>query len=409
MKALVLCGGVPQIELLKQLKERNITSVLCDMNEKVEARKYADIFYPVSTLDVEKITEVAQKEKVDCLLSVCADQVLQVVADVSERLGLPCYIDSKTAENVSKKSFMKEIFIQNGIPTSKHVVLKTLQLDKIKHLQYPLIVKPIDSYSSRGVKKIESEENLAAAFEDAVTISRSKTAIVEEFIEGEEVTVDFYVEEGKANLLAMSNSTKIKGNNKFVIYRTVNPAQVSPKIEEEIKEVGQKIADAFGLKNTPMLVQLITDGKRISVLEFCARTGGGIKFRLIKKISGFDVIKAVLDLTLGEKPHYDENARPKKQYLINEFIYCNPGVFERIEGFEQLKEKGIITEYYQLKQKGHVFKTISSSGDRAACFTVEADTYEKLLEKHKIAVDTVKIIDENGNDIKRDDIMNSIH
>ena len=86
-KALVLCGGVPQIELLKQLKERGITSVLCDMNEKVEARKYADLFYAVSTLDVEKVTEVAKKEKVDFLITVCADQVLEVVARISEELG----------------------------------------------------------------------------------------------------------------------------------------------------------------------------------------------------------------------------------------------------------------------------------------------------------------------------------
>ena len=86
MKALVLCGGVPQIELLKQLKERKITSVLCDINEKVEARKYADIFYAVSTLDVEKLTEVAKKEEVDFLLSVCADQVLEVVAQISDKL-----------------------------------------------------------------------------------------------------------------------------------------------------------------------------------------------------------------------------------------------------------------------------------------------------------------------------------
>ncbi|MBQ3596285.1 MAG: ATP-grasp domain-containing protein [Clostridia bacterium] len=404
-KALVLCGGVPQIELLKQLKERGITSVLCDMNEKVEARKHADIFYPVSTLDVEKVTQVAIKEKVDFLITVCADQVLEVVAEISEKLSLPCYIDYQTAKNVSDKELMKDIFVKNGVPTSQHVVMKELSLDKISHLTYPLIVKPVDSYSSMGVKKIEKEEDLQPAFDEAIRISRSKTALVEEFVEGEEVTVDVYVEEGVANVLTMSNSAKIKGNNKFVINRTINPALISTELEGEITQIAQKIADAFNLKNTPMLVQLITDGKRISVLEFCARTGGGIKFRLIKKISGFDVVKAVLDLTLGEKPHYDKESRPPKQYLINEFIYCNSGTFDHIEGFEELKQEGVITEYYQLKQKGHEFKTISASGDRAACFTVEAKTQEELFEKHKIAVSRVKIVDANGVDIKKEDIM----
>ena len=93
MKALVLCGGLPQIALAKELKSRGITVVMADMNEKVAGRDYADIFYPVSTLDVDGIRNVAVTEKVDFLISVCADQVLQVVAQISEELGLPCYID----------------------------------------------------------------------------------------------------------------------------------------------------------------------------------------------------------------------------------------------------------------------------------------------------------------------------
>jgi len=154
MKALVLCGGVPQTELLRQLRERGITSVLVDGNPNVSARKHADIFYPVSTLDVAAVTEVARAEQVDFLISVCADQVLQVVAEISEALGLPCYLDNATAQNVSNKTYMKELFVKGGVPTARHVVMKELDLAKIAHLAYPLIVKPVDSYSSRGVKKI---------------------------------------------------------------------------------------------------------------------------------------------------------------------------------------------------------------------------------------------------------------
>ena len=123
MKALVLCGGIPQIALMEDLRSRGITTILADMNEKVGGRKYADVFYPVSVLDVEGVKEVAIKENVDFVITVCADQVLQVVAQVSEELGLPCYIDFETAVNVSKKSYMKKIFVENGIPTSHHVII----------------------------------------------------------------------------------------------------------------------------------------------------------------------------------------------------------------------------------------------------------------------------------------------
>ena len=219
MKAFVLAGGLPQIELLKQLKARNITTVLADGNENAIARPYADIFYKLAIFDIEAVKEVAIKEKVDFLITVCADQVLLVVAQVSEELGLPCYIDYQTAVNVSDKRYMKKIFWANNIPTSKYKELKVLDMEEIKDLKYPLVVKPVDGYSSKGVCRVENEEELKIRFENARGISRNGGVIVEEFCKGEEISVDVYVENGKAHILCVSNSEKINDKDKFVSFR----------------------------------------------------------------------------------------------------------------------------------------------------------------------------------------------
>ena len=408
MKALVLCGGIPQIALIKDLKSRGIETVLADMNENVGARAYADKFYPVSVLDVEAVKELAIKEKVDFLITVCADQVLQVVAQVSETLGLPCYIDYATAENVSKKSYMKKIFAENDVPSSAHVVMEEFDESKISHLEYPLIVKPVDAYSSRGVCKTLTLDETKVAFENAKNISRTKTAIVEEFVEGEELTVDVYVEDGVANVLSISNLYKIGEDGKFIIHRSQNPADISADIEAQIARAAQNIATAFNLKNTPMLIQLISNGKKISVVEFCARTGGGVKFSMIKKVSGFDVVSAVVDLTLGNKPHYDESKRPPVKYTINEFLYCKAGTFDHLEGFDELLNEGVIVEYHQFKAKGHEFKQINSSGDRVAYYSVEANTREDAQEKHAIANSRIKAVSVNGEDLIRHDIVSKL-
>ena len=406
MKALVLCGGVPQIALIENLKKRGVTTVLADMNEKVAGRKYADIFYPVSVLDVEAVKRVAIGEKVDFVITVCADQVLQVVAQVSEELGLPCYIDFATAENVSKKSYMKKIFMENNIPTSKYVILETLEMERLAGLRYPLIVKPVDSYSSRGVRKVTNEEELRNAFADAVQISRTKTAVVEEFVVGNELTVDVYVEEGNAHILCISNLDKIGGEDRFVIYRTRYPAEISDAVASQIQAAATGIANAFGLKNSPMLIQLITDGEKISVVEFCARTGGGDKFRLIEKVSGFDVVGAVADLTMGEKPHVVPYTG-KQKYVVNEFLYCKEGVFDHLEGFDALVEEGIITEYFCLKAPGAEFGEIKSSGDRVAFFTIETENKEDLRARHEIANARIKAIGQNGEDLLRHDLVST--
>ena len=404
MKAFVLAGGLPQIELIKQLKERGITTVLADGNPNALARPYADIFYQLAIFDVEAVKEVAIKEQVDFLITVCADQVLLVVAQVSEMLGLPWYIDYKTAQLVSDKRYMKKVFWENNIPTSRYVEMTELKWDRISHLEYPLVVKPVDAYSSKGVRKATNKEELEVYFDEAAKISRTGGVIVEEFVAGDEISVDIYVEDGVAKLLCVSNSEKINDADRFIIFRGRYPVAASPEIMEQIQKVAQQIADAFGLKNCPMLIQMINDGKRVSVLEFCARTGGNMKYLLIKRSCGFDVIKAVIDLTLGEKPTVDLR-EPEAKYIVNDFIYCRPGTYDRMEGFEELRQQGILTDFYSLRPRGIKVVGANSSSDRVAGMTITANSLEEFNKKHRHIVNNTQILNEEGQDIMRHDLL----
>ena len=405
MKALVVAGGMPQITLINQLRERGVETILVDGSPTPVALPYPDKFYNVNIFDTAAVTDIAIKEKVDFLITVCADQVLLVVAQISEELGLPWYIDYKTAKLVSDKKLMKEIFVKNEIPTSQYVVMDEFDIERTRHLQYPLIVKPVDAYSSKGVKKVQNDDELKAAFEEAKNISRSKNAIVEEFFAGEEISVDLFVEDGKAHILLISNSEKVKDDDHFAIFRGKCPVHASDELKAEIARVSQKIATAFGITNAPMLIQMLTDGVKVTVLEFCARTGGAMKWLLIKHASGVDVIKGVIDLTMGIKPKI-EVREPETKYIVNDFIYCRPGVFDHIEGFDEQLEKGNITDYRMLRPKGWEFSgLITSSTDRLCGVTFQDDTLEGFNRKHREFVESVRVMDIEGNDIMRHDLL----
>lgn len=407
MKALVLAGGLPQIALINQLKKKSITTVLADYNENPVAKAYADKFYQVSTLDVEAITDLAKKENVDFLLTVCTDQALLTVAKVSKKLGLPSYVDYETALNVTNKSYMKKVFTENKIPTAKHIILSKYDESAISSLQYPLIVKPVDCNSSKGVKKVVDNGELKSAVEMAIKLSRTKTAVVEEYIEGEELSIDVYVENGKAHVLAVSSLDKIPNNDKFIICRSKCTSVIDEHIKEKISMVAQKIADSFGLINSPMLIQLIATNDNIYVLEFSARTGGGEKFITIKEVSGFDVVKAVVDLVLGEKPQV-ESIESTVKYCVSQFIYCKPGVFDHLEGFDELEKEGIIFKTMLFKWKGAEFDSIESSGDRVAGYIITANEKNELLKKHQTILSKVKVIDKNGNNMMRYDLLDNL-
>lgn len=407
MKALILAGSCPQIVLINQLKERGIYTILADNNLNAVARPYADDFVKADILNVEVVKQITVEKQVDFLIAVCADQVLLTVAKVSEELGLPCYIDYDTACKVSDKGYMKDIFHQFGIPSSKHVFMSEIDESKIAQMQYPLVVKPVDAYSSKGVRKCCNRDELEMFFAEAAKISRSGVVIVEEYVEGAEITVDFEIVDGKAILLSASNTEKVNYQDRFLAFRTRFPAAVSPETIERIKVIGQKIADAFELKNSPMLIQLLTDDKKESVLEFSARTGGGAKYLLIKMATGFDPITAVVDLTLGNRVEV-QDVKSESKLITNEFLYAYPGVFDHLEGFEELKQEGILAEYWQFKWKGAEIQNAATSSDRVASITIKADTFEELVSKHNIAAERIKLIDINGKDIMRHDLLTEI-
>ena len=405
MKALVVAGGMPQITLINQLRERGVETVLADGSPAPVALPYPDKFYQVNIFDIDAVRDIAIREKVDFLITVCADQVLLVVAQISEELGLPWYIDCATAKLVSDKKLMKQFMAENGIPTSRYVVMEELDTGKTGQLHYPLIVKPADAYSSKGVKKVLNDEELATAFDEAKKISRSKNAIVEEFFEGEEISVDLFVEDGKAHVLLISNSDKVKDADHFVIFRGRCPVHASDELKAEVTRVCQQIVDAIGLKNGPMLVQMLTDGKKVTVLEFCTRTGGAMKWLLIRRASGVDVIKGVIDLTMGIKPDIQVR-EPETKYIVNDFIYCRSGEFDHLEGFEEQLEKGNITDLRMLRPKGWKFSgAVACSTDRLCGVTFQDDTLEGFNRKHREFVENVRVMDIHGNDIMRHDLL----
>ena len=124
MKILVLAGGFDQIALINEIKSRGHIVYLADYYANPPAKKYADKHFQISTLDEEAVYQLALEKEVDLITTACTDQALLTVASVSERLGLPCYVSSETARNVTNKAYMKKIFSEFSIPTASCTLLE---------------------------------------------------------------------------------------------------------------------------------------------------------------------------------------------------------------------------------------------------------------------------------------------
>ena len=203
MKVLVLAGGSDQIALIKELQNRNHEVILLDYLNNPPAKAYVNVHIQESTLDSEKVKEIAVLEKVKMICTACTDQALLTAAKVSEELHLPFYISYDTALLVTNKSYMKQRMVEGNIPTAKYLVVKDrVYIEDVEKLSFPLIIKPADCNSSKGVVKVKNNNEYNSALTNAFSLSRTSTAIVEEYIEGEEISADFYIANNSPILLS---------------------------------------------------------------------------------------------------------------------------------------------------------------------------------------------------------------
>lgn len=396
MKILVLAGGADQIALINELRNRSHFVILLDYLENPPAKFYADKHIVASTLDLEQVEVIAKQEKVDLICTACTDQALLTVAYVSERLGLPCYIDYHTGLNVTNKSCMKKILTENNIPTAKYKILSTVDVGGITGFEYPLVIKPVDCNSSKGVKRAETIGEVRLFLEEAIKISRTHTAVVEEFKEGKEISADFYIEKGTAKLLSATHSLKIKNQKSFTILCSDYPA-INEYQEKAIIKIATDIAKAFSLDNTPLLIQLIVNDNEISVIEFSARMGGGSKYKLIEVLSGVNIMQLYVDRILGGYPE----VKPSRQvnYCKMVYVYCYQGVYDHMEGLEKLKEEGIVEEYFLYKTKGMEIHKSETSSDRLAGYLCSATTSDELKNKIEYVDSHIKVVSILGVDM----------
>ena len=260
VKILVLAGGNDQCALIEELRRYfngEVKIILADMSNQVKAIAYADKFIQVSTMDRSAVLKSAKEEGINYILTACGDQPLSTMAYVSEQMGIPSYLSEQEVRDLTNKRFMKEKMVKNCIPTAKHIYIDKTWNGIMPDFEYPIVVKPVDSNGSKGVKKVLTPDELDISLKEAFSYSISGDVIIEEFKYGEELSCDFYVENGVAKILSVTASKKIKENEKsFTIIQSYYPAPISYS-EERVLEIAQKIVDAWELKDTPLLVQMM--------------------------------------------------------------------------------------------------------------------------------------------------------
>lgn len=268
-------------------------------NDQAVCKGIADFFYPISVLDKEIVLSICKQIQIDGITTIATDICMPTISYVAEELDL--ISNSYTTSIVStNKAEMRAVFRNNNILSPHSETISGGNFDRYLNLSYPLIVKPTDRSGSRGITKVNDKKDLKKAIEYALIESVEKKAVIEEFIEGDEVSVECISWEGKHYILSITD--KVTTNQPyFVEIEHHQPSSLHKNIQKIIEKQTLKALDSLGIKYGASHSEFkITKDGKVFVIEVGARMGGDyIGSHLVELSTGYDFLKGVIDVSLG--------------------------------------------------------------------------------------------------------------
>ncbi len=305
-KTLLVLGGYPlMIKVIEKARELGATVLCTDWNEDAPAKAAADRAFTVSTTDVDALEKLCRREHVDGVFPGAVDVNLVPAAKLCERLGLPCYASAEQFSRTLSKLSFKEDARACGMPVAQSWNADNLDSVDTASLPYPLIVKPADCYSSRGISVCDGPANLAGCVERARETSPSGRCIVEEFLEGDDVYLYFTVQDGRASLSAMADRLTMPQRGEGIglapqpqLY--VFPSRYLDLYEEQAAESVQRLVELLGLRQGSFMLQGIVSQGQLRFFEMGLRMTGGAGFLLIRHLNGIDQCEMHIRYALGQ-------------------------------------------------------------------------------------------------------------
>lgn len=307
MKTLAIIGAsYLQEPLVRKAKEMGVYTICFAWADGATCAEICDKFYDVSIIEKEQILEICRNEKIDGICTIASDVAAPTVAYVANNMGL-IGNDYSAAVRANNKYLMRNAFMQAGVPCPQYIMLteqdlpNSEKLDILRDVQLPLIVKPSDRSGSLGVTKVETPSAFFPAVSKAISASFKKQAMVEEFIEGREISVEFISYKGKHYPLQITDKVTTEAPH-FVELAHHQPSTLTSEQFKEIYSITENALNALGITNGASHSEYkITKEGRIAVMEIGGRMGGDfIGSDLVQLSTGYDFVKGVIEVALGQ-------------------------------------------------------------------------------------------------------------
>lgn len=390
MKRLLIIGAsILQLPAIKKAKELGHYVAVADFNPNAIGIPYADEFYNASTIDIEAICKVAEEFKPDGIMTLATDMPMRSIAAATSRLGLPG-ISMDTAIKSTDKGEMIKAFEEHNVEHPWYYIVEDEAQFKAvgEKVTFPCVMKPTDNAGNRGVCYVANKDELLKEYAYSHENSRSGHVIIEEYMEGEEVSVEIVVYKGDVHILAVTDKSTL-GKPYFVEIGHAEQSQKSVETVAAIKDLATRAVKAVGIDNSPAHVEIMVTKDGPKMVELGSRMGGGcITTHLVPLSTGIDMIKSVMDLALGLTP--DLEPKFDKGSALRHIVGVE-GVIESISGLEEARNVPGVFEVTMLKNVGDECHYFKNGADRVGYVIAQGENTAEAIDICEKALKLIKI------------------
>ncbi len=398
-RVLVVGCGFPQLSLIRRARALGIDVLGADMNPLAVGVAHCNEFEKVSTNDADAVSRLVARSGVRAITSTGSEISVKTVAAVAARAGLPFYADPQTIRRCQEKDAMRAAYEAGGVsvpPFASCATLYEARTFAAKHA-YPLVVKPAHGWGQRGVARVDGDDELARAFEEAAALSGR--VMIEAWLEGRELSVNGWIEGERLVSYCVTERITVPGKRPLgVMIAELYPSGLSADDEARVVEEARRGASALGHRRGPCYSQVALGPRGAFLFETAARLGGGFDADVTRLASGVDLYTRVLGVALGDAEMERAGADgPTHGASIAKFLVARPGIVKSVTGLEAARALPGITDAQLFVPVGGRVHPLTDSAKRAAYVLAHGDTRDEAIARADAALATIRI-DTDGDD-----------
>ena len=385
-KILIIGAGWEQVPAIEIAREMGYEVYTSDFNPKAPGMELAHHSFVISTNDLEGNAALVKEHGIDGVMTICSETAIPVVGGICERFGLPG-INSTTALQATNKGAMQAAMEAANVAIPARLCTGILSEAEAFLSQHtgPWVIKPSDSSGQRATVRIDSPQQLAQAFSDALGFSTDNQVLIDQFVEGTEINVTATIKEGEITTLSLANRIPLPPPNFGIAITHLAPPTITDDEYQAVDQLSHQAIRAIGLNHGIAYPQIMVTSEGPKLIEIAARMPGGFNREMAINLSGVDMIKAQIMLSMGEdftvsdlreSPQY--SASCVKLFTSVDFPEMAGKVLHQVAGLEKAKAvSGVQKVQFNLKP-GDKVPELENSGGRFAAIIAVADNREQV-------------------------------